>query len=63
MMLSISYLCATLVCLTASQQLARDPCIDGVPAEIVHLYYDEYPQGILFSPTLSLQMLILVFAC
>lgn len=46
MMLSIVYSCATLVCMAACQQLARDPCIGGVPAEVVHLYYDEYPQGV-----------------
>lgn len=31
--------------LAVSQQLARDPVVGGVQAEVVHLYYDEYPQG------------------
>lgn len=43
-MLKIS-LWAAFVGFAASQQLARDPCVGGVEAEIVHLYYDEYPQG------------------
>ncbi len=30
-----------------SQQIAQDPGRSGVPIELVHLYYDEYPQGIL----------------
>ena len=59
-MLSTVYLCATLVCVSASQQLARDSGIGGVPVEVVHLYYDEYPQGILCSSALSLQTMILV---
>ena len=29
-----------------SQQIAQDPGSGGVPIELVHLYYDEYPQGI-----------------
>ena len=36
---------AACVSFAASQQLARDPGVDGVEAEVVHLYYDEYPQG------------------
>ena len=31
----------------SSQQIAQDPGRSGVPIELVHLYYDEYPQGIL----------------
>lgn len=37
---------AGFVSLTISQQLARDPCEGGTPIEVVHLYYDEYPQGL-----------------
>lgn len=29
-----------------SQQIPQDPGRGGVPIEIVHLYNDEYPQGI-----------------
>ena len=29
----------------ASQQLARDLGVGGVEADVVHLYYDEYPRG------------------
>ena len=61
MMLSTVYSCATLVCLATCQQLARDPCIGGVPAEVVHLYYDEYPQGVLCSSALSLEKMILIY--
>ena len=28
-----------------SQQISQDSGTAGVPIEIVHLYYDEYPQG------------------
>ena len=31
--------------LADSQQLAQDPCRGGTPVEVVHLYYDEFPQG------------------
>ena len=30
---------------TVPQQIAQDPCRGATPVEVVHLYYDEYPQG------------------
>ncbi|KAL6719136.1 hypothetical protein ACLMJK_003373 [Lecanora helva] len=33
------------------QQLAQDPCKGGTPIEVVHLYQDEFPQGIAVSST------------
>lgn len=37
--------------LVVSQQLAQDPGRSGTPLEVVHLYYDEFPQGIAVSST------------
>ncbi|KAL8832308.1 MAG: hypothetical protein Q9191_000362 [Dirinaria sp. TL-2023a] len=37
--------------LAVSQQLAQDPGRSGTPLEVVHLYYDEFPQGIAVSST------------
>ncbi|KAK4693251.1 hypothetical protein P7C71_g4120, partial [Lecanoromycetidae sp. Uapishka_2] len=34
-----------------SQQIAQDPGRGGVPIEVVHLYNDEFPQGIAVSST------------
>lgn len=42
---------ATLAAVAATQQVASDPEVHGPSLELVHLYYDEFPTGIVVSRT------------